>query len=88
MAESANSDDLAAVILAKVSGKDVPRATKVIAVTDSSISITQPKTSAISPTKNVTRPMKARETKNAALPSKMPIGGTRANKTFQKIVVK
>ena len=34
MAESAYSDDLAAVILANVSGKEVPRATSVIAVTD------------------------------------------------------
>ena len=35
IAESANSDCLAAVILAKVSGRDVPTATKVMAVTAS-----------------------------------------------------
>ena len=34
IAASANSDVLAAVILAKVSGRDVPNATKVMAVTD------------------------------------------------------
>lgn len=34
-AESAFSDYLAAVILANVSGKEVPNATKVMAVTDS-----------------------------------------------------
>ena len=36
-AASALSDYLAAVILANVSGKEVPRATKVIAATDSLI---------------------------------------------------
>ena len=57
MAESAYSEDLAAVILAKVSGREVPRATIVMAVTDSSMPTTQPKSSASSPTTAVTRPM-------------------------------
>jgi hypothetical protein len=43
MAESAESDYLAAVILAKVSGRDVPRATRVIAVISSLIPSTHPK---------------------------------------------
>jgi len=57
IAESAYSDDLAAVILAKVSGKEVPRATRVMAVTDSSMPTTHPKSSAISPTMPVTTPI-------------------------------
>lgn len=88
MAESANSDDLAAVILAKVSGKEVPKATSVIAVTASLIPSTQPKTLAISPTTAVTSPIKTREIIKAGLPPHILIGGTMANKTFQKIVIK
>ena len=49
-AASALSDCLAAVILAKVSGKEVPSATKVIAATDSLIPRQQPSTVATSPT--------------------------------------
>jgi len=57
IAESAYSEDLAAVILANVSGREVPRATRVMAVTDSSIPTTQPKSSAIYPTTAVTAPI-------------------------------
>lgn len=56
-AESAVSSATAAALLANVSGSDVPRATKVIAVTESSRSRTQPNNPAISPIKAVTRPM-------------------------------
>lgn len=49
-AASALSDYLAAVILANVSGRDVPKATRVIEATDSLIYSTQPRTVATSPT--------------------------------------
>lgn len=88
IAESAYSDYLAAVIEAKVSGSDVPRATMVIAVTDCSIPRTHPRTLAISPTTPVTIPIIARDTKKAAFPFQILLGGTRAKKTFQKIVKK
>lgn len=57
IAASAVSIYLAAVILARVSGKDVPRATIVIAVTDSSIPALQPKIVATSPITSVTHPI-------------------------------
>lgn len=56
-AASAYSDVWAAVLLAKVSGREVPRATKVIAVTDGLSPITHPKMVATSPTNIVTRPI-------------------------------
>lgn len=68
IAASALSEFLAAFILAKVSGRDVPRATKVIAVIDSSIPSTHPRTVANSPTTKVTAPMYARETMKEADP--------------------
>jgi len=61
MAESAYSEVLAAVIEANVSGREVPKATIVIAVTDSSRPITHPRTVAISPITNVTAPMYSNE---------------------------
>lgn len=57
IAESAYSDYLAAAIEAKVSGKDVPSATRVIAVIESSIPSTHPRIVANSPTIAVTSPM-------------------------------
>ena len=71
IAESAYSDCLAAVMDAKVSGSDVPRATIVIAVTDYSIPKTHPRTLAISPTTAVTRPIIPRDTMKAAFPFQM-----------------
>lgn len=68
IAESALSELAAAVILANVSGRDVPKATIVIAVTDSSIPSTQPSTVANSPTIAVTTPIIAREMKKAGPP--------------------
>jgi len=50
IAASAVLDYLAAVILAKVSGRDVPKATRVLAATDSLIPHTHPKSVANSPT--------------------------------------
>ena len=57
-AESAFGLSLAAVMLANVSGSEVPIATKVIAVTPGLMPITQPITDAISPTMAVSPPMK------------------------------
>merc|ERR1711998_147719 len=55
---SAVSSFSAAVFEAKVSGSEVPRATKVIAVMESWRPSRQPKREAISETKAVRRPMK------------------------------
>ena len=68
IAESANSEDLAAVILAKVSGREVPTATSVIAVTASLNPIVHPSTVATSATTAVTEPIKQRATTNAGQP--------------------
>jgi hypothetical protein len=68
IASSADSEFLAAVIDAKVSGKEVPRATKVIAVIDYLRPMTQPKTVAISPTIAVTTPIIARAIKKQPFP--------------------
>lgn len=57
IAASAYSEVWAAVLEAKVSGREVPRATKVIAVTDGLSPITHPKMVATSPTNKVIRPM-------------------------------
>lgn len=58
---SANSSCLAAVIEAKVSGREVPKATNVIAVTDSLMFNTHPRTVAISPITYVTAPIIIKE---------------------------
>lgn len=57
-AASAYALALAAVMLAKVSGREVPMATNVIAVTPGFRPITHPITLAISPTTAVSIPMK------------------------------
>ena len=85
MAESASGDERAAVILANVSGSDVPRATRVIPVTDGFRFITHPKTVATSPTTVVIAPIKAKATTKEAHPPQTCLGGTRAPNTFQKI---
>jgi hypothetical protein len=68
IASSAVSEFLAAVIDAKVSGKEVPRATKVMAVIDYLRPMTHPKTVAISPTTAVTIPIIARAIKKQPFP--------------------
>lgn len=87
-AESAYYEDCAATLLAKVSGSEVPIATKVIAVTDCSSPATHPKTVATSPTIAVTKPINARAIMNAGNPDPIFGGGTRANRTFHPIVAK
>lgn len=87
-AESAPSDDLAAVILANVSGREVPRATNVMAVTASDIPKQHPNNPATSPTKNVIIPIMEIPTPNAAHPPQAWAGGMQAKKIFQPIVKK
>ena len=71
MAESALADDLAAVILAKVSGREVPMATRVIPVTEGLRLMTQPRTVATSPTIVVTIPTRSSAIPKAAQPPHM-----------------
>ena len=85
-AASALGDPFAAAIEAKVSGSDVPRATRVMAETDSSIPRAHPKTVANSPTMNVIIPMKVKATKNDGPPPMMFDGGINAKRTFHPIV--
>ena len=87
-AESAYLDSLAAVTLANVSGKEVPRATRVIAVTDALRPTAQPRMVATSPTSIVMIPMKVRATRKAGRPLPVEDGGIAANATFQPIHAK
>lgn len=68
MAESACSELCAAVLEAKVSGKEVPRATKVMAVTGYLMESTHPNRLANSATIAVTTPMKKSEIPKAQSP--------------------
>lgn len=68
IAASAYSEVFAAVIEANVSGKEVPRATREMAVTDSFRYITHPKTVAISPIINVINPIINNATKKHPFP--------------------
>jgi hypothetical protein len=68
MAESAYSEFLAAVIDANVSGSEVPRATRVIAVIESGIPQTQPSMEAHSPTIAVIAPINERAAIKAGHP--------------------
>lgn len=65
---SAFSSWVAASIEAKVSGSDVPRATKVMAVTDGWIKRTHPNKSANSPMTKVVKPIMANEIMKAGKP--------------------
>mmetsp|Transcript_18943 Transcript_18943/g.48275 ORF Transcript_18943/g.48275 Transcript_18943/m.48275 type:complete len:234 (+) Transcript_18943:231-932(+) len=85
-AASANSSLRIASLLANVSGREVPTATKVMAVIASPRPITQPKSEEISPTTAVQAPMKQMETKKAGQPLAQLTGGTSANCNFQKRV--
>lgn len=83
MAESASGELLAAVIEAKVSGREVPMATMVIPVTAGFRLMTQPRMVATSPTMVVTIPIKRSATAKAPQPPQDLRGGTRAENTFQ-----
>jgi len=84
-AESAYSEFWAAVTDAKVSGTEVPKATKVIAVIAGGIPRQQPKSSAASPTMAVIPPTIPRAIKNAGQPPPYLTGGINEKKSFHVI---
>lgn len=67
---------------------EVPSATNTTAVTLSFSPMVQPKCDARSPMTAVRRPMALMETKKQAQPFQYSVGGTQANRTFQKTVTK
>mmetsp|Transcript_4515 Transcript_4515/g.12091 ORF Transcript_4515/g.12091 Transcript_4515/m.12091 type:complete len:207 (-) Transcript_4515:35-655(-) len=84
MDASAHSSARAAETEANRSGIDVPRATKVMAVIESSMPVTHPKSSAKSMTMQVTPPMQSSEVVKHAQPPSHPAGGTiTAKRSFQ-----
>lgn len=83
MALSAYFSLMAAARLANKSGKDVPSATKVMAVTVSSSPTKQPKMEAKSPMKAVRIPITAKDTKNVNQPPQILTGGTIANNIYR-----
>jgi hypothetical protein len=85
MAESAYFDYFAAVILANVSGNDVPMATNVIPVTEVSKPIEHPKIVATSPTIVVITPIYNKATQKAGQPPPIFDGGTVAKSNFHPI---
>ena len=84
MALSAYFSLMAAARLANKSGKDVPSATKVMAVTVSSSPTKQPKMEAKSPIKAVRMPITAKDTKNVNQPPQILTGGTIANNIYRE----
>jgi hypothetical protein len=87
-AESAYLLFLAAIILANVSGREVPNATRVIPVTAYGIPRAHPNNIAASPTTMVIRPIIDRAIMNAGHPPPQCAGGTTAKTTFQVMVRK
>ena len=79
MALSAYFSLTAAVLLAKVSGSEVPRATKVMATTSSLRPTRQPKVPARSLTRMTMIPIMAKETAKQSQPPSMLGGGISAN---------
>jgi len=88
MALSAFLDYLAAWTEANVSGREVPRATKVMAVIAEGNPMVQPKRFANSPTMAVMMPMKSKATPKVTHPLPMRAGGMQAKTTFHPIVRK
>lgn len=88
MAESAYSEVWAAVILAKVSGSEVPTATRVIAVIPWSSPRTHPRSVATDPTTAVIVPISVRATANAGAPLPHLAGGMTAKSNFHPIKAK
>mmetsp|Transcript_11533 Transcript_11533/g.11485 ORF Transcript_11533/g.11485 Transcript_11533/m.11485 type:complete len:141 (-) Transcript_11533:597-1019(-) len=82
IATSALSDCMVACLLANVSGKEVPKATILIAVRDCLSVITHPSKAANSPTIAVRHPMKISEIRNEGHPCQCFAGGTVAKRTF------
>lgn len=69
-------------------GTEVPNATKTTAVTESLRPMVHPKWEARSPMMAVSIPMMRMETTKQAQPWQYSVGGTQANRTFQKTVRK
>jgi len=69
-----------------VSGSDVPKATKVMAVISSGIVKQQPSRPARSAMNAVTTPIIISEAQKHSQPSQKSTGGMKANRTFQKTV--
>lgn len=69
-------------------GMEVPSATNTTAVTVSRSPTVQPKCDAKSPMMAVRSPMALMDTKKQAQPFQYSVGGTQANRTFQKTVRK
>ena len=88
IAASASSSYLAAVILAKVSGREVPKATKVMAVIDGGTIRTHPKSVANLSTIAVTKPIMARAPKKQAHPLHIWAGGTNEKRSFHPMQLK
>ena len=88
MAASAYLLCSAAVLLANVSGSDVPNATNDMAVTDCLRPITHPNNDASSATTAVMQPMNMSATTNDSQPPRYQAGGTMANRTFQPMLSK
>lgn len=78
IALSAYFSCLAATIEANRSGRDVPNATNVMAVTASFKFTKHPKMLAKSPIIAVRTPMSTKDAKNVSHPPRKPVGGTRA----------
>jgi len=87
-AESANFSAYAAAIEAKVSGREVPKATNVMAVTDGLIPKMQPNNVATSPTTAVTIPIAASAITKHNQPPHMWGGGTIEKNSFHPIVAR
>jgi hypothetical protein len=86
-AASALSSPRAAALEAKVSGREVPRATKVMAVMLSARPMEHPKSAARSPMNPVTRPMNVRAVTKHGQPPPQDAGGMAAKKSFQGSVM-
>mmetsp|Transcript_16483 Transcript_16483/g.51815 ORF Transcript_16483/g.51815 Transcript_16483/m.51815 type:complete len:220 (-) Transcript_16483:657-1316(-) len=82
MEASAQGSCCAAVIEAKVSGREVPSATSVMAVTWSGMLSTHPSSPAMSPTIAVTMPIISSEIAKQGQPPPYSAGGTKANSSF------
>ena len=76
IALSAYFSCLAAAMEANKSGRDVPSATNVMAVTASFRCTRQPKILAMSPMIAVRMPIRTKDVKNVSHPPRRPVGGT------------
>merc|ERR1719265_607072 len=83
IAASAVGSSTAATFEAKVSGREVPKATMVMAVMESLMSATQPSSVAKSPMKTVTTPIISSAVEKHSQPPQYDGGGVKAKSNFQ-----